>query len=306
MTCTLVLALLLTAVPAPVAPVQVPRDTPPPAVENARRERELRAQIANGATTELYLELAALMNRQNRFEDVIAALRGAAALEPANPEPQHRIGVYYWEKSRADATLDAAKRQYYIQQGLEAEDRALAIKPDYMEALTYKNILLRLKANAISDPIEQKRLIDEADGLRNRVLVMQRDRQESGAAAAPGAPPPPPPPSSLSFSEPYEQTLARLQPVRVGGDIRTPTKTKDVKPVFPPIAQSARVQGVVILEVVIDQDGSIANAKVLRSIPLLDEAALGAVSQWRFAPTELNGRAVGVVMTVTVNFTLME
>jgi protein TonB len=94
--------------------------------------------------------------------------------------------------------------------------------------------------------------------------------------------------------------------VRVGGNIRAPTKTKDVKPAFPPIAQSARVQGVVILELVVDEDGSIANARVLRSIPLLDEAALGAVSQWRFTPTELNGRAVGVIMTVTVNFTLME
>jgi TonB family protein len=310
MTSTLVLALLLAAIglpptPAPAAPFQAPRDTPPPAVENARRERELRAQIASGATPELYVELAALLNKQNRFDELIAALRGAAALEPASAEPQHRIATYYWEKARADAALDAAKKQDYIQQGLDAEDRALAIKPDYMEALVYKNILLRLKANAISDPTEQKRLIAEADGLRNRVLAMQRDQRVPSETPAPGAPSPPPPPF-IGFSEAYEQTLARLQPLRVGGNLKTPTKTKDVKPVFPPIAQSARVQGVVILEVVIDEDGSIANAKVLRSIPLLDEAALGAVSQWRFTPTELNGRGVGVIMTVTVNFTLME
>jgi len=304
MTSALVLTLLLAAAPYPAAPFQAPRDTPPPAVENARRERELRAQIASGATPELYLELAALMNKQNRFEEGMAALKGAAALEPANPEAQHRIGVYYWDKSRGDATLDAAKKLSYIQQGLDAEDRALAIKPEYMEALVYKNILLRLKANGVSDPAEQKRLIDEADALRNRVLVMQRDRQPEGTPA-PGTPAPPPPPF-IGFAEAYEQTLARLQPVRVGGNIRAPTKTKDVKPVFPAVAQSARVQGVVILEVVVDEDGSIANAKVLRSIPMLDEAALAAVSQWRFTPTDLNGRNVGVLMTVTVNFTLME
>ena len=115
---------------------------------------------------------------------------------------------------------------------------------------------------------------------------------ESSAPAAP-APAPrmesaPPPPA----------------PVRVGGNIKPPTKTKDVKPVYPPIAQSARVQGVVIIEAVIGQDGQVQEAKVLRSIPLLDAAALDAVKQWVFTPTLLNGQPVPVIMTVTVNFTL--
>jgi periplasmic protein TonB len=96
------------------------------------------------------------------------------------------------------------------------------------------------------------------------------------------------------------------QQVRVGGNIRTPTKVKDAKPAYPPIAQSARVQGIVILEVLIDEGGSVANARVLRSIPLLDAAALDAVSRWQFTPTELNGRRVALLMTVTVNFALVE
>ena len=93
-------------------------------------------------------------------------------------------------------------------------------------------------------------------------------------------------------------------PVRVGGNIKPPTKTKDVRPVYPAIAQSARVQGVVIVEATIGPDGRVAEAKVLRSIPLLDAAALDAVRQWQFTPTLLNGQAVPVIMTVTVNFTL--
>ena len=93
-------------------------------------------------------------------------------------------------------------------------------------------------------------------------------------------------------------------PVRVGGNIKTPTKTRDVKPVYPPIAQSARVQGVVIIEATIGPDGRVKDAKVLRSIPLLDQAALDAVKQWQFTPTLLNGVPVPVIMTVTVNFTL--
>ena len=90
----------------------------------------------------------------------------------------------------------------------------------------------------------------------------------------------------------------------MGGAIRQPTKTKDVKPQYPPIAQSARVQGVVIIEATIGVDGRVLDAKVLRSIPLLDAAALDAVKQWVYTPTLLNGVPVPVIMTVTVNFTL--
>src|SRR3990170_2920500 len=90
----------------------------------------------------------------------------------------------------------------------------------------------------------------------------------------------------------------------VGGDVKPPTKVKHVKPQYPPIAQSARVQGVVIIEATIGPSGLVQDAKVLRSIPLLDQAALEAVKQWEFTPTLLNGVPVPVIMTVTVNFTL--
>ena len=85
-----------------------------------------------------------------------------------------------------------------------------------------------------------------------------------------------------------------------------PVKKVDAAPVYPAIAQSARVEGVVILEAVIDVQGRVESARILRSIPLLDQAALDAVRQWRFTAARLNGDAVPVVMTVTVNFTLHE
>ncbi len=93
-------------------------------------------------------------------------------------------------------------------------------------------------------------------------------------------------------------------PVRVGGDISEPKKIRDLKPVYPADAQAAGIQGLVILEAVIGTDGAVRSAKVLRGQPLLDEAAVGAVVQWRYTPTLLNGEPVEVVMTVTVNFTL--
>jgi protein TonB len=94
--------------------------------------------------------------------------------------------------------------------------------------------------------------------------------------------------------------------IRVGGAIRQPSKIKDVKAVYPAIAQSARVQGVVIIEATIDAAGNVGDARVLRSIPLLDQAAIDAVKQWQYEPTLLNGTAVPVIMTVTVNFTLQD
>jgi protein TonB len=94
------------------------------------------------------------------------------------------------------------------------------------------------------------------------------------------------------------------EPVRVGGAIRTPVKVRDVAPIYPQIAQAARVQGIVILEATIGADGQVLNARVLRSVPLLDQAALDAVRQWQFTPTLLNGVPVPVVMTVTVSFVL--
>ena len=95
-----------------------------------------------------------------------------------------------------------------------------------------------------------------------------------------------------------------LASVRVGGNIQAPKKMKDVNPVYPPIAQSARVQGVVILEATIGPDGRVQDVKVLRSIPLLDASAIEAVKQWVYTPTMLNNVPVPVIMTVTVNFTL--
>lgn len=106
-----------------------------------------------------------------------------------------------------------------------------------------------------------------------------------------GVVPPPPP-------------VTPQAPIRVGHAVRTPMKVHNVDPVYPQIAQSARVQGIVIIEATIAEDGHVTNARILRSVPLLDQAALDAVRQWRFSPSQVNGVAVPVIMTVTVNFTL--
>ena len=93
-------------------------------------------------------------------------------------------------------------------------------------------------------------------------------------------------------------------PIRPGGNILPPARTGYVAPVYPPIAIQARSEGTVILEAVIDETGTVKDVTVLRSVPLLDRAAIDAVRQWRYSPTRLNGVPVAIIMTVSVTFTL--
>ena len=95
---------------------------------------------------------------------------------------------------------------------------------------------------------------------------------------------------------------AKAAAVKVGGQVKSPTKIKDVTPVYPQIAKSARVSGAVVIEATIGADGKVIDTRIVRSVPLLDEAAVDAVRQWEYTPALLNGAPVPVLLTVTVNF----
>jgi periplasmic protein TonB len=114
-----------------------------------------------------------------------------------------------------------------------------------------------------------------------------------GVGVPAALPPPPPPPKPP-------------EPIHAGGLVRPPAKIVHVAPQYPQIARASRVQGIVIIEATIDSHGNVESTTILRSIPLLDQAALDAVRQWKFTPTLLNGVAVPVIMTVTVNFELSQ
>ena len=81
---------------------------------------------------------------------------------------------------------------------------------------------------------------------------------------------------------------------------------KRVQPVYPPLARSARVQGVVEFTAVISKEGNIENLQLVRGHPLLVNAAKEAVLQWKYKPTQLNGTPVEVITDIIVNFTLSQ
>ena len=93
-------------------------------------------------------------------------------------------------------------------------------------------------------------------------------------------------------------------PRRVGGDIQAPQRISAVPPDYPQVARVAKIEGVVTLEATIDAQGQVRDVKVIGSIPLLDKAAVDAVSKWKYTPTRLNGEAIPVILTVRVVFSL--
>jgi protein TonB len=94
--------------------------------------------------------------------------------------------------------------------------------------------------------------------------------------------------------------------IRAGGEgeIAAPKLLKRVEPAYPEAAKANGIQGTVALEIVVDTDGKVMETEVKKSVPLLDEAAVTAVSQWEYTRTLLNGQPVEVVLTVTVKFAL--
>lgn len=124
----------------------------------------------------VYSQLAAYYNRQGDFEKTIGALEERAAREPTNPEAFYTISAFFEEKVRRDFRLPAPVKKDYIRRGLDAADKALALNDNYMEALAYKNILLRHQAGIETDRAKQAALIKEADQLRDRAIALRKQK----------------------------------------------------------------------------------------------------------------------------------
>lgn len=129
-------------------------------------------------------QLAGFYNRQGNFEKTMDALQGAAELDSANPEAHQLVATYYWEKGYKDHRLPKATRLEYIEKGIAATDRALALNADHVDALTYKNLLLRMRANEEPDPAIRANLLGEADALLHRAMELSRAPRGRGRGGA--------------------------------------------------------------------------------------------------------------------------
>jgi tetratricopeptide (TPR) repeat protein len=129
----------------------------------------------------VYSTMSGFYNRQGDFPKTMEALHKAAELEPKNPTGWQMVATYYWEKAYKDHRLTTPQKKEYIQNGIEAAYKALALNPDNAEALTYKNLLLRMLGNEETDMAKRAALYKEADDLRNRAIELNKKRT-TGAA----------------------------------------------------------------------------------------------------------------------------
>jgi tetratricopeptide (TPR) repeat protein len=136
----------------------------------------LSAKTAKPSDASVYLQLAGYYNRQGEFGKTIDALEQRAAKEPSNPEAFQTIAGYYWDETTRDARLTEAQKKDYVGKGLEAVERALKLKADYVEALTFKGLLLRLQANMEKNPGKQQELLKQADSLRDKANDLRKSK----------------------------------------------------------------------------------------------------------------------------------
>jgi protein TonB len=236
------------------------------------------------------------------FDAAIAKLERAAAEQPGDARAQHLVGTFYYQKAR-DHALGAGERRGYIERGLAAEDRALAADPDFVDALVYKNILLRTRATLEPDPAVRQAIVRDADELRNRALQLAQAQRwknvpEGAVVDTDVPPPPPPPPPPGGTAEPIRWVYAKTAVSAAAG---VPVQTRHVRPIFAPMAIVSGYKGDVVVEASLDSRGRVAQVKVVKSIPLLTQATIDAVRQWEFDPTSLPSG--GAAITVTATFT---
>lgn len=261
----------------------------------------------------------------------------AANLQPPNATVFYSIGALDWVLLRDSINPPTpVEKSALVEEALQYLDKALALNSRYVDAMTYKNLLLRDKAKLVASPEEQGRLIAEADEWFQKSLQTRKDNLAQGApsptlpsvvglaqqSGVPTAPPPPPPPTRLTSRGglPPQDSPAAVNiqvqqngaqpgaaaPLRVGSEPAQANLIYRVAPAYPPVARAARIQGVVLLQVMISREGAVRDLTVISGHPLLSGAAIEAVRQWQYKPQLLNGQPVEIITTVMVNFTFSQ
>jgi tetratricopeptide (TPR) repeat protein len=127
----------------------------------------------------VYQQLAGFYQRQGEFDKLIDAVQQRTAVEPENPEAHYAVATYYWDEGYRNTRLVEAQKREYAQKGMESADKALQLKPDYVEAIVYKGLLLRLQAGFEKDAKRQQDLMRQATALQEKAADL-KNKQVAG------------------------------------------------------------------------------------------------------------------------------
>jgi tetratricopeptide (TPR) repeat protein len=128
----------------------------------------------------VYGQLAGFYNRQGRFDKTIEALEQRAQHEPNNPEAFQTIAGYYYQETNGDTRLTDDQKRTYVERGLQAIDKALQLKTEYPEAMTFRGLLLRQQARLEKDQDKVQALIKEATDLSERANALRKKQAAGG------------------------------------------------------------------------------------------------------------------------------
>ena len=241
--------------------------------------------------------LGSLHSRSNDFRKAREVYLRITKLATQDPTPFYAVASTDWILVRT-RTTPASEKGGLIVEGLTNVDIALALNPQHIDAMTYKNLLLREQAEIASDPEARENLMRQANEWFAKALkaTQEQGQRPSRAGVAGGVagsvigtlPSPPPPPLSPA--------------IRIGSAVAQANLVSSVPP-KPPKYPLADVQGPVVLQATIDKQGTVSDLRVIRGHPLVQEAAIEAVKQWRYKPILLNGQPTEVVTEIMVNFT---
>jgi len=277
----------------------------------------------------LFFEMAGNPFDKSKFEESKTYYQRHISLRPNDADPHYMVGVIDWALAyygNTEMRRDYNKAHLYSQvrdteplppsvqkayasnfsqvvnEGIDNLTKTLSLRPNDDYACVYLSLLYRRKADMAESDAERANLLKEADGL----LAKAASLKQANAAASdvrllqyPGIAPLPPPPPSV----PQVATATRIA---VGGNVQAGRLVNRVQPVYPPLARQTRVQGTVRLHAIIETDGTVQELKVMEGHPLLIQAAIDAVKQWRYQPTMVEGRPAEVDTEIDVVFSLAQ
>jgi TonB family protein len=299
---------------AEYVPGASPDETAEGAISELRRVLEL-----DPNNTEALRNLGSFSFRRHNLEEARDWYRRWADVQPGAKEAYYSLAVIDWNEAyRArmaesvrlglqpdmlgplptTAVRLALKAQYgqTIEHGIADLNEALALDPNYDDAMAYMNLLLRERASLRDSMTEYARDIASADSWLQKTLAAKKEHW--GARTQSDLPPPPPPPPGRDDSGPAKRI--RVGSAQSGKLIQKPD------PVYPNAAIQARIQGTVRFRIIVDKEGRVASAELVSGHPLLVESALKAVKQYIYQPTRVNGEPVDIVTLVDVPFTLSQ